>query len=261
MDAIATGLATHAPKAAALFARAFANSGGWAQFLTIAWALKRFGFFKALGKQIAKIFVVPFMQQFGIMFAAELGGEAAAGGLIARMTASSSKAGGVVGKAFGKAFIVGAAIGLVALAPTIEDAVRNSSWYQKHIKKGSTADKILSASGIDAIKAFGGFLGNQFGKLGHPKQTGGIIPYGGISVVGESGPELASVTPRGTMIRPMGGSAMPSNGMPAIPNLEDKLHVTVYSTIMVEKRQIARAVSDSNNYDTARRGGRAPYGS
>jgi hypothetical protein len=85
--------------------------------------------------------------------------------------------------------------------------------------------------------------------------AGGVIPPGGFSLVGESGPELATAGARGTSIVPLSRNGRNTLGPVDIPNLQGAMHITVYSHVNVDKREIGRAVTEQTAYDTTRRGG------
>jgi len=283
MDVIATTLATHAPKAASLFVYAFLNSGGWAQFLTVAWFLKKFGFFKVVGEQVGLIFVKPFVKAFIEQFAARVmlssAAEGAAGTTIG---GAMSKAGGTAGGLFGSAFKVVALAAMIDMGYQFNKWLTQQDWYKNAVQgadkkvhgggkvsqflKGITPGnplqtlKSMLGSFSDMAKLIGAGLG-QAGKLGRVRPTGGqhggIIPPGGQSIVGEMGPEMAIAAPRGTQVIPLSRNSRHTlPGQIDIPNLQDSMRVTVYSYINVDRREIGRAVSQQAAFDASRRGGR-----
>jgi hypothetical protein len=280
MDHIANTFASAAPTMAMTFARAFVNAGGWAKFFTIAIFLKKFGFFTWVGKGAATYFIKPFLASFGTAFVASIGGEALAGSVGAKIATASSTAGKGAGKLFGAGFL----IGFLLLLPEIEKemdklAKRTGMTVNKPGTKENqqfgpvtgVAEKWIrdNVPGANALyKLFGEGAGSPRkknrsqtvvplpGTRPHGGALGGILPPGGTAIVGETGPELATMGSRGTTITPLSRNSRHTlPGALEIPNLDNVMHVSVFSTINVDRREIARAVSDQNAYRTARRGG------
>lgn len=262
MDTIATTLATHAPHAANLFIKAFLNSGGWAQFLTTAWIIKRMGGFKLAGKLVGAMFLTPFIEAFVPGFTSAVGLSSLSTG---RIGAAMGTAGNVSGKLFGVAFVLAATAALATWAPDIEKWIRERlgianpeadkqpdestwSWFWRFGRpEGHTP--------IDTIK-------KPFDKLLHPswdpnpfKAAGGTIGPGMSAFVGEMGPEIATSTKGGTKVRPLGRNGP---GMIDMPSLEDMMHLNIETSVQIDRREIARAYNTEQAFVTARRGGRPP---
>lgn len=261
MDAVATTIAQAAPHAAGLFIDAFMNSGAWARFFTILFLLKKFGIFRALGKQVGVMFVEPFIKAFLIRFTAMIGFETAAGGGIATAMATAGTAAGVI---FGAAASV--AIAAAILIATKEVFAKDQTWKDFLFGKPKLTGKGLLGS--DFFKnLFSGPSKNpadQFGGLGprggpKHKAAGGLIPSGTLALVGEAGPELAMAgIGGGTTISPLnsGGTQTGSGMQPmSIPPISVSDFVPpINVSVQVERREIARAVADYQQYRQARRG-------
>jgi hypothetical protein len=263
MDHISSAFVNNAGSVAETFIVAWLNAGAWAKLLTAAAILRKFGFFGWIGKQVAGMFVKPFIAKFAAEFAASIGVETAAGSAISTsMGRAGGRLGGVFGRAFRFAWIAIVIAAAAALWPSIKKqlgldkaAVQNkpgarSKLFQNTQNKMSHGGT-LGQIPVDPKKIWNWITGGQ---------TGGVIPPGGMSFVGEAGPELAIAGPRGTQIRPLSSNSrhtLPSVGIPALPDLSDMMNITVHSYVMVDKREVGRAVNNQNAYDRARRGGRA----
>jgi len=274
MDAVATTMATHAPDAAMLFLDAFIHSGAWAQFLTVAFFAKKFGFFKSLGKSIGKTFVDPFTEAFMKQFALKLGIEAGAEGAIGRAAAS---AGATAGTLFGVAFGLGAAalIGYYigkALVKISGSKAWNDVLEAIHAPtragKAPGADKIIQSAANPKLPDTRGIPSNpQASSRRAERRTrhrnrrlgggalGGVVPPSGQAIVGEQGPELATHSPRGTRIIPLHQNSRQYLQPIDIPNLQQAMRITVNTSVQINRREIARAVADEAAYNKARRGG------
>jgi hypothetical protein len=263
MNTIATTFATHAPIAAGMFANAFVHSGAWAQFFTVAYFLKKFGFFKLLGKQVAAIFIGPFLSSFGAAFATGIGIESAAGGTIgSAMTSAGTRAGALFGGAFYTAAILSIVLIGEAARREIDKAVRDKVPGGKKISDTAAflTENIPIPGAPQGAELAKGLFDQLFGKKKKPKPRGGalggVIPPGGSAYVGERGMEMARVGPRGTEIVPLNRNSR--NNLPSpidVPDLQGAMNITVHSSLSVDKREIARAVSDQVNYESSRRGG------
>jgi hypothetical protein len=288
MDAIATTMATHAPAMAGVFIQAFLNSGSWAQLLTVAWFLKKFGFFSAVGEQVGAIFVKPFLKAFIERFAVgTIISSAAEGGAANTIGGAMSKSGGAAGAAFGRTFRVAALAAMLYAGYQFNQWLTKQDWYKRTIQqadekahgggkvgtflKGATPGNPLQTlkSIWSATKDMSDVVGQAMQHLApdptklRPRggATGGVIPPGGQSIVGEAGPEMAIAAPRGTQIVPLSRNSRHTlPGQIDVPNLSDAMRVTVYSYISVDRREIARAVSQQAAYDASRRGGRPSNG-
>jgi hypothetical protein len=282
MDTIATGFATHAPIAAGLFASAFVHAGAWAQFFTIAFFLKKFGFFKWVGAQAATYFIKPFLSAFGTAFIGAIGGETLAGSLGTKIAAGSATAGKAAGKLFGAAFLVG----LLLLLPEItKEMDKIAERYGFNINKPNTKEEKTfgKTTGIlepwiranipGANALYEGLLdrGSTGPKRRRPARTGGarggllggatggVIPTGVMSLVGENGPEVAQASPWGTRITPLSGNSRHSlPGAIGLPDLQDAMRIHLTTSVQVDKREIGRAVDERVAYVTARRSGTPP---
>jgi hypothetical protein len=257
MDAIANTLATHGPAAAGIFLQAFVNAGAWAKFLTVAFFLTKFGFFGALGKKVAGIFIVPFVTRFTEAFAASIAIESAAGG---RIGLAMSSAGSMAGKFFGKALILGIIVGIIAAAPEIGKQLGKIPII------GGFLGRYSGGAQGSGDKAWGNLWGDikdtfnpsKWWERMNPgyrgKAAGGIIFPGQTRWVGERGPEIAHATTAGTMVTP--GSRTPTLPKPIvdIPDLTGAIRLISNVSVQVDRREIARAVSDQRAYDAARRG-------
>lgn len=246
MDAIANTLATHGPTAAGIFLKAFVDAGAWAKFLTVAFFLTKFGFFSALGKKTAAIFITPFVAKFTEGFALAIGVESAAGG---RIAAAMTTAGTATGKWFGRAFAAAAILGLLLIAPELEKKLQEAVGG-----KDTKAGKAIGLSGIDVGKWLLDRLRNNspFGPNG--KASGGIIFPGQSRWVGEKGPEIAHATTRGTMVTPNSRPPSIPNPIVDIPDLSSAIRLISNVSVQIDRREIARAISDQHAYDAARRG-------
>jgi hypothetical protein len=283
MNHIASAFVNNAGSMAETFIMAWVNAGAWAKLLTAAVILRKFGFFGWIGKRVATMFVEPFVSKFAASFLASIGIEFAGGSAI---SGAMSGAGGRMGKAFGVAFRVAALASVVYFSVQINQWLTKQDWYKKLTGK-KTGTKVGAKPGqfgtflkgitpgnpfqtaksiVKSFTDFGGMLLNSIPNPLSPHlpsfggQFGGVIPPGGRSLVGEAGPELAIAGPRGTQIRPLSSNSrhtLPSMGIPALPDLSDMLNITVHSYVMVDKREVGRAVNNQNAYDRARRGGRA----
>jgi hypothetical protein len=264
MDAIANNLATHGPAAAGIFLQAFVNAGAWAKFLTVAFFLTKFGFFGALGKRVAGIFITPFITAFTEAFVASLAIETAAGG---RIAVAMSTAGSVSGRYLGKGLAIGAVAGFIAIFPSLYDAAMSKLGQTTH----GSSWKGVSQTWWDLWQKMGGLgskgaTGGIFGALGdmfNPKSwfdkiggraAGGIIFPGQTRWVGERGPELASATTGGTMITPNSRTPQIPRSVVDIPDISSAIRLISNVTVQVDRREIARAVADQRAYDAARRG-------
>lgn len=267
MDHIANAFVNNAGSIAETFIIAWLNAGAWAKLLTAAAILRKFGFFGWLGKQVAGMFIKPFIAKFAAEFAASIGIETAAGSAISTaMGTAGGRMGGIFGRAFRKSWIAIVIAAAATLWPSIKKqlgldkaAVQNKPGARSNLFK-STQNKMSKGGTLGQIPVdpksvlktvWGWITGGQ---------TGGVIPPGGTSLVGEAGPELATAGLRGTEIRPLSSNSrhtLPSIGVPAMPDLSNMMNITVHSYVMVDKREVGRAVSNQNAYDKARRGGRA----
>lgn len=261
MNHIATAFVMNAPVAASLFVHTFREAGAWAQLLTVAYFLKKFGFFKWLGAAVASIFIGPFLSAFGGAFATGIGVEAGAGGTIGRAAASAgTRAGALFGGAFYLAAILSVALIGEAARREIDKAIRDKLPGGRQLSDAAAfLTKNLPGPQREGAAAVKGL----FDQLFPPKKKktpggalGGIIAPGGVSIVGETGPELAAAGARGTSITPLSRNSR--HTLPTqldIPNLENALHITVYSKVNIDKREIGRAVTEQAAYDATRRGG------
>jgi hypothetical protein len=253
MDAIATGMATHAPQAANVFIRAFLDSGGWAQLLTVAWFMKKFGIFSAIGRRSANLFIVPFVENVGAAFLLAVGGEQLTGKLGSKIRLASATMGRGAGKAMGKGMLVG----LVIAAPAIIDEISiivQKAFGVKHPQ--GTFDKAIHdiAGALDPRNITKHLPGRIV--PGSGGASGGVIPPFGSSLVGERGPEIAFAGARGTQITPLTRNSRNNFAQPSLPDLEGMINITVHSHLHVERREIAHAVEQQKRYEKARRGGR-----
>ena len=239
MDAIATGLATHAPRAAEVFIRAFLNANAWAKLLTVGWFLKRFGFFGALGSAVAGPFVKAFVKRAAPGLAAAFLAEGTIGGAIVAGAASAGAA---------LAAAVAAAAPIVIPVVLAVTAVGALAWllgkighhnYNPHQSLKREAQHSLQEGGPRPL----------FTRQVPHHQSGGVIPVGGFGMVGEAGPEIAFAGPSGTRIAPLNFGSKSVD----IPNLGGAMTFNLYTSVQIDKREVARAVSQQQAYDRARR--------
>lgn len=263
MDTISNTMATHAPHAAETFLLAWVNAGAWTKFLSVLFLASKFGVFSALGKSAGKLFVVPFIEAFALRFAGAMGIEVAAGG---RIATAMGTAGGAAGRIFGGAFMLAMVAYFVDKWPDID------SWLQDKVRDtlrragggdiGPRGQLGAPSSGrympdIEIIKKFGDFLRSVEGQVKVPRggATGGVIPFGGQAIVGESGMELAKNTPWGTKITPLSGNGLASLRPADTSGIGGAMQVYVNTSVQINRREIAHAVADEVAYITARRGG------
>jgi hypothetical protein len=244
MDAIARAFVTHAPHVASSFLGAFFAASAWAKFLTVTFLLGRFGAFKALGGAVGTKFAGPFVRNFLIAAFPRLTAAFAAEGALGIAFASwGTTAGKVFSAAFARAFLpVAIALGLYEAGKSIPGTVGS-------IKHG----------GESALESFKKRVQRGLGKAGVGKQAGGTIPWGTQSIVGESGPELATAGVSGLHISPMSvpsGRAAPIQPMSVNAMSVSDFMPPVHVHVNVERREIAKAVADFNDYRRARRGER-----
>jgi hypothetical protein len=262
MNHIATGIVTTAPTIARSFLSAFMNAGAWAKFFASWYLLKKFGVFKLLGSAVAGVFIKPFIGAFGSAFTAAIGGEALAGSLGKKMGAASQTAGRATGRIFGKFFIAGMIAGMILFGPDLRKALSDmvpdpfkglfagpEDIFNQIVHPGRKKSK-------EGNKKVNDWISKIIPDIHLPHgAAGGVIPPGGFSVVGEAGPELATAGARGTSIVPLSRNGRNTLGPVDIPNLQGAMHITVYSHVNVDKREIGRAVTEQTAYDTTRRGG------
>lgn len=256
MDAIANTLASHGPTAAGIFLKAFVDAGAWAKFLTVAVFAAKFGFFGAVGRRAAAIFVVPFVEAFAAAFAAQFALQTTAGGTIA---GAMSTGGQRMGTAFGKGMILGVIAAIPAITYEIEMAIINSMGPLKKFydslgegRGGFGGIKDLFGGIWDDLREHSGLNPKNFTNLG--KAAGGMIFPGQSRWVGERGPEIAQSTAHGTMITPGNRAAAIKPQVIDIPDLSSAIRLISNVSVQVDRREIARAVSDQRAYDAARRG-------
>jgi hypothetical protein len=283
MNHIASAFVNNAGRIASTFISAWVNAGAWAKLLTAAVILRKFGFFGWLGRRVGTMFVEPFIAKFASAFLASIGIELGAGSAI---EGAMKTAGGTMGKAFGLAFRIAAFASMIYAVTIFQGWLKKQPWYQKLTGTGKgSIDKKVGGGGqvsnflhsfpfgnaLDAVKSFWGATTNLFnvitGSVKDPTkfnppggQFGGVIGPGGMSIVGEAGPELAIAGVRGTEIRPLSSNSrhtLPSIGIPSLPDLSDKLHFTIHNYMVVDSREVARSVANYSAYEAARRGGRA----
>ena len=263
MDHLATAIVVTAPVVADHFAKAFINAGAWSKFFVIAVFLRKFGFFKYLGTLIGEKFVGPFIKKFVEAFAAQIGIEASEGVLAEKFGAAGTTLGGK----FGLAFKIAAVPLLIAAGIEFNKWLQNQQWFKDFIKmvnkhtaghQGGSSLKTLLTGHIwdypkgfwQALQGFANALGQAGSKLApRTHQTGGTIPPGGMGIVGDAGPEIAFARGSGTQITPIRGM----NPITNMPHIAGDFSVTVHSQIMVDRREIARAVSTEHAYVRARR--------
>lgn len=89
----------------------------------------------------------------------------------------------------------------------------------------------------------------------HRRFAGGILPYGSSGFVGEQGPELATVGPYGANITPLSRVNLKPQRLLDVPKMENAMHINLNTSVQVDRREIARAVSEERAYKKARRGG------
>jgi hypothetical protein len=265
MDTIATTIATHGPTAALLFVNAFMNAGSWAQLLTVAWALKKFGFFSMVGNAIAGVFLKPFLKQFAIGFAGAIGGEALAGSLGTKIAGTMTVAGKSAGGIFGKMFMLGVIAAMVVFGPDLRKKASDlvPKWLKPLFAGPEDIVNQIIHPGRKKSKEreqdFEDVINSLIPDVKLPTRPGGafggVIPPGGSSIIGETGPEVAFAGARGTKITPLARNSRNTFTQPDIPNLAGAFHITVISHLNVDKREIARAVNDDAAYNAARRGG------
>jgi hypothetical protein len=263
MNHLATAIVVTAPVAADHFARAFLNAGAWAKFFVVAYFLRKFGFFRLLGSLVADKFVGPFVKKFIESFTAALGFEVAEGQLATKFGAAGTAMGG----RFGLAFKIAAVPLLIAAGIEFNKWLQNQQWFKDFINmvnkhtaghQGGSSLKTLLTGHIwnypkgfwEALKGFANALG-QAGSALAPRThaIGGTIPPGGMGIVGEAGPELAFAHNGATQITPLRGM----NPITSMPHIAGDFSVTVNSQIMVDRREIARAVATERAYVRARR--------
>lgn len=257
MDTVATTLATHAPVAAGIFVEAFMNSGSWAQFLTVAFLMHKFGVFRSVGRAVGKMFVEPFVAAFVEGFAARFllltAGESALG---RAMTTAGAASGRVFGMAFRFAIIGALTFGLYEWAKKHKglNQYSGSKGWGELFKDLKNDVKVLRTGKTKAKP------GERIGGIGPiaGKATGGLIPSGTMAMVGETGPELAHVGPGGAHISPLvGGGTVSGSGVQpmSIPPISVSDFVPPISvSVQIDKREIANAVASYQDYRRARRG-------
>lgn len=250
MDTIADTFAREGPHAAELFLTGFINAGSWTKFLTITYLLYKFKVFSSLGKMAGTMFVAPFVRQFMISFTAALFGASAEEGAIG---AAMKNFGGKSGAIFGRAFALGLIAAIASLAPEIANAVL-------HALDPSNAGKITWKTGLQQLNPLDNvvpFLKRNLDALfGNPlkpfggRATGGQIGLGQSSWVGEAGPEIATATPYGTQVTPLGSGATPGD----TPDLRGALHIILHSHVYMNRREVATAYNEEKAFNDARRG-------
>jgi len=220
----------------------------------VAYFAKKFGFFGALGRRTAGPFARSFIAALLPRFAAA----SAAGGALEGAFVSAGTASGA---AFGAAFIAAAGPLIVVWAAhelnkyidskvTTPDELNLhqggrdegggiKGWLKRHVRENP----------LDTAKTF-----HPFG-WGKGKAVGGTIPFGGASIVGESGPEVAHTGALGTTITPLSRAKTGRIGSLDTPNLSGMIHVHVNTSIQINRREIAKAVGDEIAFTKARRGG------
>jgi hypothetical protein len=244
MNHLSMAIVKTAPVAADHFVRAFLNAGAWAKFFVVAYFLKKFGVFRILGRLVATIFVEPFLAAFMARFAAGIGIASAEGGAIA---AAAGAAGGAAGTAFGVAFRFAALAAITYGLYKGLQALNKEAEKQKKLR--APLEHQRQQAGITPYRASRGGPTQVRGQNLPHHQVGGTIPPGGLAVVGEAGPELASVSGAGTQITPIRGM----NPITSMPHIAGEFNVTVHSSIVVDRREIARAVDTERAYVRARR--------
>jgi len=258
MDAISNAVASLAPKAAGLFIDAFMNSGAWARFLTVVFLLGKFGVFRALGRQVAAIFIEPFMAAFVTRFASMITFEAAAGGGIGTAMAAAGTAAGTLFGLAAQAAII-AAILIAAKEILAKDQTWHDFLFGKPKLTGGGLLGLLNKQSKDPKVPAPRTTNPQLrGPQVRTKAAGGLIPSGTLALVGEAGPELAMAGVGGTTISPLSasgtqtGSGMQPMSIPPISVSDFVPPINV--SVQVERREIARAVADYQQYRQARRG-------
>jgi hypothetical protein len=241
-DAFANAMVSHAPHIAWAFLNAFFNANAWAKFFVLGYLGVKFGglLFGSLGGKAGTKFAGPFVRNFIIAASPRIGAALVAEGALATAFASMGARAGLL---FARAFWpIALTIGVWEVGHT-KAAKKASHWF---------LSKIIPS--IPDIKR--PFSGNQ---------AGGTIPWGSQSIVGESGMELATASTSGLQISPMStpsGRTPRSHGTSALqPMSVNAMSVSdfmppVHVHVNVERREIAKAVADFNDYRRARRGER-----
>lgn len=264
MTHIGNAIAVTGPVAAEHFIKAFLNAGAWAKFFVVGYFLKKFGFFGFLGRQIGEKFVGPFIKAFTRSFIAMISTEMAAEGAI---SSQMSRAGTFLGGKFGLAFKIAAVPLLIAAGVEFNKWLQKQQWFKDFINmvnkhtaghQGGSSLKTLLTGHIwdypkgfwQALKGFADALGQAGSQLApRTHALGGTIAPGSMGIVGEAGPELAFASGAGTQIRPLPGM----NPITSMPHISGAFELTVHSSVVVDRREIARAVSTERAYVKARR--------
>lgn len=251
MDAIATQIGTHGPTAAWKFLDAFIHANAWVHFFGILYLTKKLGVFKALGKALGAMFLTPFIEAFIPGFLATFGISVETGSIAATMTAAGTTAGGAFGLAFQIAMIAALTFGVYKFYKWLKSETEKQKKLRAHL------DKTRKEKGVTPYRASRG--GPTYTRQTHGGATGGVLPFGLSSLVGENGPEIASAGPRGTKIIPLRGNSRHTlPGAMDVPSLENAINLHVMTSVQIDKREIARAYNTELARVTGSRGGRPP---
>jgi hypothetical protein len=218
-----------------------------------------------VGNAIAGVFLKPFLKQFAIGFAGAIGGEALAGSLGTKIAGTMTVAGKSAGGIFGKMFMLGVIAAMVVFGPDLRKKASDlvPKWLKPLFAGPEDIVNQIIHPGRKKSKEreqdFEDVINSLIPDVKLPTRPGGafggVIPPGGSSIIGETGPEVAFAGARGTKITPLARNSRNTFTQPDIPNLAGAFHITVISHLNVDKREIARAVNDDAAYNAARRGG------
>jgi hypothetical protein len=229
MDHVSNSFAAAAPTMAWTFVKAWWNAGAWAKLFTVALLLRRFGVFSKVGGIIGDRIALAIATRLTAAFAAEgaIGVAVAAGAeaITAALAAIAPIAIPVI--------LTVTAVG--ALAWLLGKVGHHN--YNPHQSLKREAQHSLQEGGPRPL----------FTRKVPHHAGGGVIGMGGLGVVGEAGPEIAMAGPRGTAIIPLSG--MSAN----VPDISRAMNFTIYTSVQIDKREVARAVSQQAAYDKARR--------
>jgi hypothetical protein len=252
MVRIAEAMVLAAGKTAEMFLKAWLEANAWVKFLSAAVLFKKFGGFKLLGYLVATPFLQSFTKAFVAGFAVEMGIATGVGG---RITAAMTSAGLTAGTAFGAAFVPAAIAAMAVLASLQGENAADRALKPDASMKSKIWAALTSGINLPLTKLTGeGVIGNLKKLFGGA--SGGVIPPGGTSFVGERGIELARATPTGTEIVPLSRNSLSSlRPVPEAAGLGGAVRFQLYTSVQVDRREIARAYNDQTAFDAARRGG------
>jgi hypothetical protein len=214
----------------------------WQGKLLMAWYfLYKVGIFSAIGRVMAERFIASFIAS------------STASAAMAQFTAAGSAA-----SAAFMAGLMGALPFLIVLSAAL--AIESISIGGK--KLTSPGKGPLDKAADEALERGGGLKGAIEKWLPHNwlkriqgKQFGGLIPFGSEALVGERGTELASTTPLGTMITPIGTRTQTLSEFPGVPPMATSDHMPqVNINLQVDRQTLAKAVYRHNADIAARRG-------